>query len=219
LKDLLLNDESQIPRELIAHFQKHIHHFNSALQFVSSSGTFEHPPGGESFISVHGAIHHRVGSLLPEVGQQHKFMQMYLIDDENEQVDCRICNVSDETSGSRLNRELLLLLQTMLHSCNPFVHQFKQVVNMIEDHEIAQYQLHISTDGRMDYRQYNRPTGNATHEVAAFIPGSEQDTNITNSRSIQIHFRGGPLQYISDCHKSYKNAFHFVLFHPEGQDG
>ena len=55
--------------------------------------------------------------------------------------------------------------------------------------------------------------------MAAFIPGSEQDTNITDSQSIQIHFRGGPLQYISDCHKSYKNAFHFVLFHPEGQDG
>jgi len=86
LKDLLLSDTSHIPRELIGHFQKHICHFNSALQFASSSGTFQCPSasGGESLISIHGAIHHRVGNLLPENGQQHKFMQMYLIDDENE---------------------------------------------------------------------------------------------------------------------------------------
>jgi len=102
LKDLILSDTPHIPRELIGHFQKHICHFNSALQFASSSGTFQCPSasGGESLISIHGAIHHRVGNLLPENGQQHKFMQMYLIDDENEQVNCHIHNVTDEMSGS-----------------------------------------------------------------------------------------------------------------------
>ena len=106
----------------------------------------------------------------------------------------------------------------MLHQYNPYVQRFKQTLNMIQDHEIMDYELNIHTNGNIDHRRYNKPTGHGQEEIAAFIPGNENDNDFTDKRSIRVRFRGGPLWNISDCHKSY-DGLHYVLFHPLGQDG
>ena len=53
------------------------------------------------------------------------------------------------------------------------------------NHEIADYELCISTDGSMDHRWYNKPTEHGKDKVATFVPGSEQDPNITDS--VEVH--------------------------------
>lgn len=53
-------------------------------------------------------------------------------------------------------------------------------------------------------------------EIAAIVPGD--GTQATDSRDIILHRRTGPLQRISDGHRSYA-SLHYVLFFPYGEDG
>ena len=95
---------------------------------------------------------------------------------------------------------------------------------MINDNErLIEYQIMINSDGSVDHRRYNRPTGHGQDELAGYIPGDEVNVT-TDHRSIQIRARGiqndatHGLQYISDIHCNY-DSLHFVLFHPQGEFG
>ena len=110
---------------------------------------------------------------------------MYIIDNRDEQVNCRMNNLGcsgEHVTGAHLNRQILHILQDMLHEVNPYVSQFKQTLNMLENNEIQNDQLHITSDGIFDCQQYNQPSGHGQHEVAAFIPGNEHDSDYTMDR-------------------------------------
>ena len=62
---------------------------------------------------------HLIGSLLPMVGQVSKLSQIYLHQNADPQLDTRM------TIYSGMNRVMLRELQSILHSINLFVQQFK----------------------------------------------------------------------------------------------
>jgi hypothetical protein len=70
---------------------------------------------------VHGSMHHRIGSALPEPGQSPKFLQLYIYDTDHE-----LQNRMNATPAE-LNPEIMARLQEMVHSRNPYVQQFKQL--------------------------------------------------------------------------------------------
>eukprot|EP00775_Hariotina_reticulata_P003357 gene3357-biopygen5045 len=92
-----------------------------------------------------------------------------------------------------------------LHTHNTYVQQFKDLPNLPD------WELIIRTDGSVDRRRYNAPTGG---EVAGFVPG-DGEGDAAGHRDIQVQFRDGNLQTLNDC----KAAYHFVLFHPHGEPG
>ena len=221
LRDLLRYDVSDhqnppFPIPVIKKFRASLRHYNCALQMASSFANVQRRlPGAQSLMIIHGSVHHCIGSLMPRDGERPRFMQMFFIDDINEQVNCRMLQLGGEEGG--LNRELLLELQTMLHNNNRFVHQFKQLLEEVAEGEVADYTIHINHGGQMD-RRYDEPTGQGKREVATVIPGNARNTDVSEGRSIQLRVRGGGLHYISDCHPWF-DGLHFVLFHPQGQDG
>ena len=79
----------------------------------------------------------------------------------------------------------------MLHSCNPFVGQFKQAIRTIKENNknLVDYEIRISTDGKVDHSCYNCPTGHGVHELAGFMPGSENDV-IAEKRDIRLEAIG-----------------------------
>jgi len=74
----------------LKHFAKH-----SQIQFYISYDILwsqpSHPRPIHTTIKIQGQIFHRVGSLLPTPDSEHKFLQVYFMDDENVQIDQR-CN-------------------------------------------------------------------------------------------------------------------------------
>ncbi len=109
----------------------------------------------------------------------------------------------------------------MLNDFNPLVQQFRQTTQDIWDqnHALEEREIFISTNGDVDHRRYNAPTGLGQNEVAGIMPGSE-DSGLDKRREIRIRARGNPndLHFISDAHKFYY-SLHFVLFHPRGEQG
>lgn len=79
--------------------------------------------------------------------------------------------------NSSMNRELLHRLQTMLHDRNPLVCRFRQIIQDIQggNHVLEEREIFITRSGEVDHRRYNQPTGEGQHEVAGFMPGSEED--------------------------------------------
>ena len=214
-----VNSPTKLTPAMIKHFRTHIRQYNCALQMASSGIKIDTPPNGISMIVVKGAIHHLIGPLIPDQGSP-KFAQLYIIDNQDEEVNQRITNLGGVNSD--LDRELLKRLQDMLHTFNPFVKQFKQTISIIKGDnsaDLTEYKICISTDGKIDHRRYNCPTGHGLNELAGFMPGSENDV-IADRRDIQLRAKGDgrELTCISDCHKHY-DSLHFVLLHPQGQQG
>ena len=152
--DLSCNETPCMSTTLIRNFRHHIREYNCALQMASSQIKFANPPQGISMIAIKGAIHHLMGPLVPAQDEEHQFAQLYIIDNHDSQVNLRMSHLGG--ADSKLNSEILCRLQMMLHQLNPFVQQFRQVIDMINDNDhLIEYQITINTDGSVDHRRYN----------------------------------------------------------------
>ena len=122
-------------------------------------------------IVAKGAVYHLLGPLVPAGDNVPKFAQLYIIDNDLDQVDQRMSHFQN----SYMTRELLHRLQSMLHTCNPLVQQFRQTIQDIQDqnHVLEEREIVITTNGDVDHRRYNAPTGHGENEVAGIMPGSE----------------------------------------------
>jgi len=204
----------------IRRFRTNLRQYNCALQMASSGMKIQQPrQPGISMIVAKGAVYHDIGPLVPTGDNAPKFAQLYIIDNDLEEVDHRLSHFA----RSAMNRELLHRLQVMLHAVNPFVLQFRQIIQDIMQNnlDLEEREIYISTDGNVDHRRYNQPTGFGQQELAGIMPGSEE-IGVDYRREIRIRAQGGPNDYgihkISDAHKFY-DSLHFVLFHPQGQQG
>jgi len=183
--------------------------YNSALQMASSGLQDIAPRQGPSVIAIRGAVHHFLGPLAPAQNQQHQFAQLYIIDNPQHEVQSRIAALGQ--AGSAVDAELLQDLQDCLHNHNTYVRQIKQTKDLPD---MPEWELVIRTDGSMHRRRYNAPTAG---EVAGFMPG-DGEGDAAGHRDIQVQFRDGRLQRLSNCNAAYA-PLHFVLFHPHAEPG
>ncbi|RIA99745.1 hypothetical protein C1645_667870, partial [Glomus cerebriforme] len=101
--------------------------YNSALSFTSIGAKIDNQITGTSRIytfRIHGKMHYRIGTLLPDSEIQSQFAQMYIYDTDNE-LQNRLNVLPD------LDTSILLELQQMLHTINPYVIVFHQVSNLL----------------------------------------------------------------------------------------
>ena len=168
-------------------------------------------------IVAKGAVYHLLGPLVPAGYNVPKYAQLYIMDNQSDQVDQQMSHFQN----SYMTRELLHRLQSILLTCNPLVQQFRQTIQDIQDqnHALEEREIFITMNGDVDHRCYKAPTGLGENEVAGIMPESE-DSGLDQRREIRIRAKGNPndLHFISDAHKFY-DSLHFVLFHPRGEQG
>ncbi|XP_029655167.1 uncharacterized protein LOC115228835 [Octopus sinensis] len=187
------------------HFVDNIRRYNNVFQMTSfgTSGNFN-PTGYMPTFKVLGQVYHRMGSLLPSEGEDFKFLQIYFIDNHEEQSNRRCL------ADSRLRGNIISSLQNMLQMCNTYISSFRSVLRSTAD-EDCKVIIHADrTPANEHNRRYNAPTSN---QVGILIVGQHYD-----SRDIIINKRSTGLMRISETHRSY-DALQYPLLFPRGEDG
>lgn len=204
-----LKDITEIRSPLSRHFIQNIRAYNSAFQMTSFVSQERQQSGWSPTFSVHGQIFHRIGSMYPSLGSNTQFLQIYFIDNIQNQLERRM------SFFSGLRKEVVESIHSFLEQNNKYVQQFLTTHEYIqtEGEGIEDLRVVIHEDKKPlkeHQRRYNAPTSD---EVAILMPNDP-----TCTRDIVIHLREGPLQRISELHRSY-DPLQYPLLFPYGTDG
>lgn len=159
-------------------FQQNLRKYNTLLQMASSGIKLSNPPTGISMLAIRGGIYHMLPTLQPTAGQPAQYAQLYIVDDQDQQVAQRLAALNlhqgaaaaPAPAADNFNVTILRDLQQMLHTNNSYVRQYKQVLQL-NAAGLPQYDFVFLTDGTPDKRRYNAPTAS---EVAGILPGEQQ---------------------------------------------
>ena len=193
-------------------FRKYSRPLNNAVCLTSLQNHYQGRGGWQPSIIFQGRIQTRVGPLLHAPGDNPMFAQLYVLDAELERT-TRFNNMilPNETSipERTVLQELLQRVQECLHQSNPFIHDFKQILE-IPDEEIANGKLIISAKA---------PIGEHARRYNAQIDLKEVSivTNCQN-HDLVLQKRGGGLQKVSDLNPNGM-PLHFTLLFPFGTKG
>ena len=209
LKKLLLEDTEEAKI-----FRKNTRPLNNALALSSLQVKTRQFSGNfVPNVIFEGKVCQRIGPLYPEVGEEPKFAQLYVMDPATSQTQ-RINNMClpDTMTKKEINilANIMDKLQQMLKDVNPYV---KDVLHICEipDAELAEGKLIVSCK--------ERPKG--THERKYNIQQNLTEISVlTNSLpgDMVLHKRGGGLQTIYDIHPAAQ-PMHFILLFPFGTKG
>ena len=104
----------------------------------------------------------------------------------------------------------IVFSQAMMHSFNPYVKDFAQIVEL-EERDCSNLQFVINPAAR-PRNDYSRIHNFNLHEVAVLFDETPQAADIVVRR------RGGGLSIIADTHRAF-DPLHFVLLFPHGTEG
>ena len=97
----------------------------TASDYIPTGPGFLNGQGPYSF-RMHGAMYHKMGSLLPQDEQQPSYVQMYIYDDQ-------AALAAHNLRNSNLDPYILGELQEMLTANNPFVPLYKQAYQIMQE--------------------------------------------------------------------------------------
>ncbi|KAK4562376.1 hypothetical protein RGQ29_005026 [Quercus rubra] len=184
-------------------FRTLIRSYNAMFAMTSMGGKVDSRinDGRHPYIfKLNGQNHHRIGTLLPNDGEDPQFAQLYFYDTENE-VQHRM-NVFSNVDA----------LVQMFDESNNLVKIFRMSRDRFIDADVHQLRLRLIGSRTTDGREYNLPTYS---EIAAIIVG---DIGAENShRDIIVELKEGGLQRINVLHPSYM-ALQYPLLFPYGED-
>ncbi|MCH79515.1 helicase-like protein, partial [Trifolium medium] len=207
LQHLLFNSSSPDSK----HFQAKIRMYNSMFSFTSPGMNLHdqvNRAGGPPTMRLQGQPCHRIGSMLPEIGEIPKYAQLYIYDTENE-IQNRIDNFRNNKD---INKEIVTNLVKMLDDHNVLAKGFRMARDILKDGQVHNLKLKLISERTTDGRIYNQPT---VSEVAALIVG---DVDSGEKRDIILHERNGQLQRIDEFHPDYL-SYQYPLLFPYGEDG
>ncbi|KAK1378676.1 hypothetical protein POM88_025420 [Heracleum sosnowskyi] len=165
----LYDDKDKGPK-----FMKCIRIYNFMLSFTSMGAHIDHSinrGGGPYQYRQHGINIHRFGSLLPNVGEQPKFCQLYVYDTKNEVDNCmRAINLHDTNV---IDPDILENLLKMLDETNELVKCFRMARDRFDQEDIVDLRI-VMKSSRSTTGRENRMT--PSNEVAAIIVGDIDDT-------------------------------------------
>ena len=157
------------------HFRSFGCRYNQVLSMASTGADIDRSlfdGHGPPTFRIKGKISHLIRSLLPVTVP--KFSQIYIHQSADAQLDTRM------TVYSGMNRVMLRELQSILHSINPFVQQFKSAGEATASGNELELIIRADT-GDVDCRRYNLPT--VAGEVAALLPGEPMGGGCTQGCS------------------------------------
>ncbi|KAJ7213752.1 hypothetical protein C8J57DRAFT_1096672 [Mycena rebaudengoi] len=213
----LYNGTSHYSKE----FLKNIPAYNAAFALASLGVTVDKSvQGGNSpyVFKIQGALHHKVGSLLPAEGQEPIYAQLYFYSPEEANA-ARMRRNQGLNSNSGLKQEVMNILDDVLRRNHAYIPLYKTAYERIKEqqrnHPDAPSEIYawITCAPGTDAHRYNAPTAN---DVAAILLGD--GSVVPDHRDIILHERGGPLHRIHETHPSYQPLLYVLLF-PYGEDG
>ena len=187
------------------HFLEHIRKYNSCFQMTSFGATNIVRYGNfMPTFKVQGQVYHQIGSLLPVPEEDPQFLQIYFMDNVEEEIDRR-CAFSVAT-----DREIIAELRALFHEHNCLVRDFKSALENARADDLKVIIRADKTPSNGHERRFNAPMA---PEVAAVIVGTE----ITR-RDIVISRRDQTKQRVAETHRSY-DALQYPILFPRGEDG
>eukprot|EP00889_Picochlorum_renovo_P006425 jgi/Picre1/33455/NNA_008779.t1 len=207
-------------------FHKKIRYINAALQMASSTSNVVHTPG-VSMMVAQGSIYHLLNPI--ETSQDPQYVQIYMMDDQEEKLACRIKKMNENSDPERQHQErreeteavrrIVGELQSMLHTCNPYVEQFKLVEEQLQEQtkdDVMEFEVDFIEAASNDPHVYNKPHAS---EVMAVVDDREDPKE---KRGLRLLARNRV-----DCKKPviiWDNSpmyepLHFVLLYPWGTPG
>ena len=190
-------------------FRQNARYINNAV-CLSSIKSSERRGGWQPSVVFQGRVEHRAGPLLPSDGEEPKFAQLYVYDAALE-TDTRFGRMhlpSSVTHNERLKlRGMLGMVQDVLHQHNPFVQDFKQVMEIPEE-ELVNGKIVISAKAPSGehLRRYNMQLN--LKEVRILTNSQPHD--------LVLQKKGGGLQSIDDMNPKGMPLFYFHLEHMVG---
>ena len=208
INDLWLKDTAEA-----RFFRANSRSINNAVCLSSISVEEKHNNGFSPSVIFQGRVIQRMGPLLADSGEQPRFAQLYVLDSNLEST-TRFANMHlpknmNQTDKNKM-KKLLNIVQNAIHQHNPYVQEFKQVVEFPYE-ELENGRVVISASARPENghaRIYNAQTNQQELSVV---------TN-ENPHNLVLHFRGGGLKYISDLN-SQAMPLHFTLLFINGTPG
>ncbi|KAK4592722.1 hypothetical protein RGQ29_017025 [Quercus rubra] len=184
-------------------FRTLIRSYNAMFAMTSMGGKVDSRinDGRHPYIfKLNGQNHHRIGTLLPNDGEDPQFAQLYFYDTENE-VQHRMNFFSNGQINSDLDPSIVDALVQMFDESNNLVKIFQMSRDRFIDTDVHQLRLRLIGSRTTDGREYNLPT---CSEITAIIVGD-------------IELKEGGLQHINVLHPSYMDLQYPLLF-PYGED-
>ncbi|XP_048619511.1 uncharacterized protein LOC106425566 [Brassica napus] len=187
---------------------------NGMLSFTSMGGQIDHTvtgtPGPFAF-RLHGQTHHRIGSLLPPEGNAPQYLQMYIVDTENE-IANRKKAFSKGTSSVEIDDSLIADLIKMLDENNHLAKTFRHARDRLLSGDAVEFSLTLVNQKHRG-RQYDLPTAG---EIGGLIIGDFNSK--TAGKDIVLEYKSAKLQRISDLHPLFMSLQYPLLF-PYGEYG
>uniref|UniRef100_A0A2N9FAR6 Helitron helicase-like domain-containing protein n=1 Tax=Fagus sylvatica TaxID=28930 RepID=A0A2N9FAR6_FAGSY len=177
------------------HYKANIRRFNSMFAMTSMGGNIDlrvNQGRGPYIFRLNGQNHHRIGSLLPVVGDKPRFAQLYIHDTANE-IANRLSALNKHESHCDLDPAVVQILLKMLDENNALVKTFRMARDRFKESDMHSVRLQLISSRSTDGREQNMPT---CSEVAAIIVGDVSEENM--HRDIIIENRSGLLQRINE---------------------
>ena len=189
------------------HFLANIRKYNCAFQMTSFEYNEVHLPGWNPSFCMQGQVFHCIRSLLPQLNQPPRFLQVYFID-----------NCCEETSthmniSTGLKEHIVDNLGKLLHQCNQSVQLLKTAWDLLERDDLHACQVVINEERRPPGDHARRLNAPISNEIGILMPNE-----LTHNWGIVLQYRNGQLQHVSELHRSY-DALQYPLPFPHGTDG
>lgn len=157
-----------------------------------------------SNFQIKGQVYHSIGSLLPMPDEKYKFLQIYFLGNNDEEITVR------SRIGENMRRHIIAELRELLHEHNELVRLFITSIEKLisDDHKIV-IRADKTPAGEHPGR-YNAPT---VDEVAIIIVGEQFE-----KRDIVLCRRNKNLQRVSETHRFY-DALQYPLLFCRGEEG
>lgn len=127
---------------------------NGLLTFTSMGGHIDHTmtgtPGPFAF-RLHGQTHHRIGSLLPPEGSNPQFLQLYIVDTENEVA------IRKKAFSKGKSDNLVAKLIKMLDENNHLAKTFRHARDRLLSGDVVEFSITLGNQKHRG-RQYDLPT-------------------------------------------------------------
>jgi len=171
------------------------------------------PPGvGPPVYKVHGSICHWTGGLLPAVGEDPVYAQLYIYDPA-EALQTRMAH------NPEASVETMEALQEELEGENYYARSYRHMHELLQETEAAaargrtavpEVTMRFSSDAVREPRRYNQP---AVEEVAAVFVGA--DGHPPSHKDIVVYPRGQEKHRVSELNPDVDPMSYILLF-PRG---
>ena len=202
--------------EVAKNFRKNIRQYNGALSLASKQITgkmyqFPESSYGPPIFKMSGQMYHLMGPVLPELGEQPKFSQLYVYDRDHE-VGNRM-----QTQKGQLSQNLMSKLQESLRKSNFYVQQFEHAADVMQANPTQELKLCFKSKGNMNVKKkHNLPE---VTDVGILAPGdmAENRAIVLYCRQSQ-HPKQNATTRINQLHEMYDPTAYVLLF-PYGDSG